>query len=246
MDIGFRASPNFGPRRHGLGPDMVVLHYTGMADFEAAAERLCDPASEVSSHYLIAEDGRVLRLVPEGMRAWHAGAGSWGAVSDVNSHSIGIEISNSGPLANFPPFPEPQMAALETLLAGIFERHKIKPQNVIAHSDMAPTRKIDPGPKFDWQRLALRGVSVWPNECKGTQTPSADLFGNLAARFGYGRDNGAMASDSDTAILAAFRLRFRAGHSGALDAHDMALIAALARDYPASSSCTLSNTGPKS
>ena len=154
MEIVDRSSPNFGPRRGGALPSLVVLHHTAMATAEAALERLVDPAAEVSAHYLIAEDGRVWRLVPEEARAWHAGAGTWGGAADVNSRSIGIELANAGPLAGFPPFPEPQMAALEELLDGILARWRIPPAGVIAHSDLAPGRKADPGPKFDWLRLA--------------------------------------------------------------------------------------------
>ncbi len=116
MEIVERSSPNFGPRRGGSVPSLVVLHYTAMATAEAALARFCDPAAEVSAHYLIAEDGRVWRLVDEAERAWHAGAGSWRGAEDVNSRSIGIELANAGPLAGFPPFPEPQMAALEEVL----------------------------------------------------------------------------------------------------------------------------------
>src|SRR6188472_1452321 len=146
-------SPNFGPRRDGLLPDMIVLHYTAMLTAEAALARLCDPAAEVSAHYLVAEDGRVWRLVDEHARAWHAGAGSWRGQGDVNSRSIGIELANPGPLADFPPFPEPQMAALEALLDGVMARWRIPAAGVVAHSDIAPGRKADPGPKFDWRRL---------------------------------------------------------------------------------------------
>jgi len=233
MNVEFRASPNFGPRRHGLGPDMVVLHYTGMSDVTAAAERLCDPASEVSAHYLISQNGQVVQLVAETMRAWHAGAGAWGAVNDVNSHSIGIEIANRGPLTSFPPFPEPQLTALENILGDILERHAIAPRNVIAHSDMSPTRKVDPGPKFDWQRLALRGLSIWPGGPGAMMPPDNATFAKLAAQFGYRQDEDASASRDITGILAAFRLRFRPGHEGPLEACDMGLIAALARDFPA-------------
>ena len=147
MEIAERSSPNFGPRRDGLRPELVVLHYTAMATAEAALDRLCDPASEVSAHYLIAEDGRAFALVDEEQRAWHAGAGSWAGRGDVNSRSIGIELANAGPLAGLPPFPEPQMAALERLLDGILARWSIAPAGVIAHSDMAPGRKADPGPE---------------------------------------------------------------------------------------------------
>jgi len=222
-------SPNFGPRRGGAVPDIVVLHYTGMASAEAALARLCDPAAEVSAHWLIAEDGRVWRLVDEAMRAWHAGAGAWGEVEDVNSRSIGVELANTGPLEGFPPFPEPQMAALERLLAGLAGRWGIPPARVIGHSDMAPGRKTDPGPKFDWRRLARAGLSVWPEpEAEagaGLGTGAADwpAFRAAAGRAGYRAPGGDW-----EAALAAFRLRFRPWASGPLAAEDVAAAAGLA------------------
>jgi N-acetylmuramoyl-L-alanine amidase len=152
-------SPSFGERREGATPDMVVLHYTAMDTAKAALERLCDPEVEVSAHYLISESGQIWQLVDEDKRAWHAGAGKWGGVSDVNSRSIGIELANRGDC----PFPEPQMAALERLLTGTMKRWNIPPERVIGHSDMAPDRKQDPGARFDWRRLALQGLSVWPD-----------------------------------------------------------------------------------
>lgn len=214
MEIIERSSPNFGPRRDGLRPELVVLHHTAMLTAEAALERLCDPAAEVSAHYLVAEDGRTWRLVPETGRAWHAGAGSWGGAGDVNSRSIGIELANAGPLAGFPPFPEPQMAALETLLDGIMARWSIPPAGVIAHSDMAPERKSDPGPKFDWRRLALGGRAVWPDAGDTEPAPSAgwDHFRAAAQAAGYA----APAGDWGL-VLAAARLRFRPWAAGAPD-----------------------------
>ena len=165
MEILERSSPNFGPRRDGLRPELVVLHHTAMLTAEAALERLCDPAAEVSAHYLDRRGRPGLAAGrPRTARAWHAGAGSWGGAGDVNSRSIGIELANAGPLAGFPPFPEPQMAALEALLDGIMARWAIPPAGVIAHSDMAPERKSDPGPKFDWRRLARGGRAVWPDD----------------------------------------------------------------------------------
>ena len=147
-------SPNFGARRGGARPSLVVIHYTAMESAEAALARLCDPAAEVSSHWLIGADGALFSLVAEEMRAWHAGAGSWGDVVDVNSASIGIELDNDG----VSPFPEAQMVALEELLGGVLARWGIPPEGVIGHSDSAPGRKIDPGPRFDWGRLALSGA----------------------------------------------------------------------------------------
>lgn len=200
-------SPNFGPRRDGAVADMVVLHYTAMRTCAAARDRLCDETAEVSAHYLISETGDILHMVREDMRAWHAGAGRWGAVGDVNSRSIGIELANTGAH----PFPEPQMAALEGLLRGILDRHAIPPERVIGHSDMAPGRKRDPGPRFDWRRLALQGLSIWPDEaaCRGPDGPAWDAagsaeFGRLLSRIGYPVDHDL----PPRAVLQAFRDRF--------------------------------------
>lgn len=208
-----RLSPNCGPRRDVAVPDMVVLHYTAMATAEAAAARLCDPGAEVSAHYLVDLDGSVLRLVPEGLRAWHAGRGRWGRVGDVNSHAIGIELQNRGT----DPYPEPQVAALERLLRGVLRRWAIPPERVIGHSDMAPGRKSDPGPLFPWRRLAAAGLSVWP------EPGAAGDFRASALAFGY--DPGL----SDALILRAFRLRFRPDAAGPCAGADAALAAGLAR-----------------
>ncbi len=208
------SSPNHGPRRDGLRPTLVVLHYTAMPTAEAALARLCDPAAEVSAHWLIAEDGRLWQLVDEARRAWHAGAGAWGGLGDVNSRSIGIELANAGPLAGLPPFPEPQMAALERLLDGIRARWGIGAAGVIAHSDLAPGRKADPGPRFDWRRLALGGRAVWTAEAAASGGPEA--FATAAARLGYPVD----AAGAD-AVLAAFRLRFRPWAEGPLEPEDL-------------------------
>jgi N-acetylmuramoyl-L-alanine amidase len=212
LEIVARPSPNCGERRDGLGPSLVVLHYTAMASTEAALDRLCDPAAEVSCHWLIDETGRVFALVPEEMRAWHAGAGSWGGAGDVNSRSIGIELQNDGRS----PFPARQMAALERLLGGVLDRWGISPQGVIAHSDMAPDRKADPGPRFDWRRLARAGLSVWPDPA-----PPGEFAADMAA-FGY-------PEVAEDLLLAALRLRFRPWAAGPIDAVDRQLAAGLAR-----------------
>lgn len=211
------ASPNHGARRGGASPKLIVLHYTGMPSCAQARDRLCDPVHEVSCHWLIDLDGRAEQLVDENRRAWHAGAGSWGSVTDVNSASIGIEIQNMG----HAPFPEPQMAALTGLLAGIMARWSIRPEGVIAHSDMAPDRKVDPGPHFDWRRLALSGLSIWPQPGQ-----AAAPFATSTRRFGYPE------ADEGT-VLHAFRLRFRPWARGPLDAMDAALAADLAARFPA-------------
>ncbi|WP_342078923.1 N-acetylmuramoyl-L-alanine amidase [Yoonia sp. SS1-5] len=198
---------------------MVVIHYTAMQSAQGALKVLCDPANEVSAHYLIAEDGEVLSLVPEAMRAWHAGAGRWGKVTEVNSHSIGIELANDG----FSPFAAAQMDALCALLQGIMQRWAIRPERVIGHSDMAPGRKIDPGVRFDWRRLARAGLSVWPDPA-----PPGDVaqFAPMMRRFGY-----SATSDPDL-LLATFRRRFRPQWAGPLDAVDAAMISDLAGRYP--------------
>ena len=197
---------------------MVVVHYTGMRGRADALERLCDPQAAVSAHYLIDTDGTVLRLVPEARRAWHAGAGAWGAVGDVNSHSVGIELVNTGDQ----PFAAPQMAALEGVLAGVLDRWAIPPERVIGHACMAPQRKADPGPRFDWRRLARAGLSVWP---EGPAQAAQEGFRADARRFGY--------PDAPLeAVLAAFRGRFRPGATGPLCADDAGIVAQLARRWP--------------
>ncbi|MBK5928570.1 N-acetylmuramoyl-L-alanine amidase [Rhodobaculum claviforme] len=197
---------------------MVVVHFTGMRGCADALARLCDPAAEVSAHYLIDSGGTVLRLVPEALRAWHAGAGAWGAVGDVNSRSIGIELVNPGDV----PFAAPQMAALEGVLAGILARWSVPPERVIGHACMAPERKVDPGPRFDWRRLARAGLSVWP-EGAGAADPAG--FAADARRFGYPRA-------APDAVLAAFRARFRPRATGPVSEADAGIMAALARRWP--------------
>ena len=140
-----RVSPNFGPRAGVSRPDMIVLHYTGMKTGAAAEAWLCTPESQVSSHYLVHEDGRVVQMVRESDRAWHAGKSSWHGVTDVNSHSIGIEIVNPGHEFGYRGFPRRQTAAVIELCTGIIVRNGILPQRILAHSDVAPGRKIDPG-----------------------------------------------------------------------------------------------------
>lgn len=220
-------SPNHGDRR-GARPDLVVLHYTAMLPAEAALERLCDPAAEVSAHYLIAEDGRLWRLVAEERRAWHAGAGGWGDVSDVNSRSIGVELSNPGDA----PFSAPQMAALELLLRGIVARWVIPPERVIGHACMAPGRKSDPGRRFDWRALARTGLSVWRDGARGGAPADAASFQRAARRFGYPAPATGVWDGPSLAAASAFRQRFRPWDFGALTDADVAQLAALAERWP--------------
>ncbi len=155
-------SPNVEPRAGGRAPDMIVLHYTGMQTAEGALARLCeDKEPRVSCHYLVHEDGRVVQLVPELMRAWHAGLSNWEGDSDINSRSIGIEIVNPGHDFGYPDFPDAQIEAVIALCQDIIARHKIRADRVLAHSDVAPGRKIDPGEKFPWALLHRKGVGHW-------------------------------------------------------------------------------------
>ena len=220
MEIVAHPSPNFGERRGGVTPDLVVLHYTAMATPDTLA-RLCDPERAVSAHYLISQTGEAFQLVKEEKRAWHAGVGGWGACSDVNSASIGIELANDG----VSPFSAVQIDQLEQLLGDVMGRWSIPAERVIGHSDMAYRRKSDPGRRFDWRRLALAGLSVWP-QSDAAQGADMAAFSMAAQAFGYCR------SDDDQALLDAVRLRFRPGAEGPLEATDVALISDLAARFP--------------
>jgi N-acetylmuramoyl-L-alanine amidase len=175
-----RVSANFGPRRDGRRPDMIVLHYTGMRSGAEAEAWLCDPASEVSSHYLVHEDGHVVQMVREADRAWHAGKSSWQGETDVNSRSIGIEIVNRGHQLGYEDFPDRQVDAVTALCRGISRRHSVPAERTLAHSDVAPGRKIDPGEKFPWRRLAAAGIGHFVE-------PSPVRAGNALAPGAYGR-----------------------------------------------------------
>ncbi len=210
-------SPNFGERRDGATPALIVIHYTAMASAEAALERLCDPEAEVSAHYLIGRDGVVWHMVEEQARAWHAGAGSWRGQPDVNSRSIGIELDNSGRV----PFAEPLMVALEVVLAGVMSRWSIPADGVIGHSDMAPGRKHDPGARFDWQRLARQGLAQGSSYAPVAGTGDPEAFRAAAQQVGYPDDV------PDEALLNAVRLRHRPWAEGPLCAADVAVL----KDY---------------
>ena len=243
-------SPNHGVRRSGALPDMVVLHYTGMESAAAARARLCDPSAEVSAHWLVDLDGTAEALVPEGRRAWHAGVARWGDVRDVNSRSIGIELVNpgTGPAAHS--FPEAQMRALEGLLREIMGRHAVVAERVVGHACVAPGRKADPGPRFDWRRLALQGLAVWPWEAdaarpprrprpptrrrgaRAAPAPAARRFAEAARAFGYPVEAGVW----DEGLLAVWRVfaeRFCPWCAGEPGAEDGLLrVEELARRWP--------------
>lgn len=188
---------------------MLILHYTGMWSAEDALARLCDAEAKVSAHYLIDEAGQVYALVDEGMRAWHAGVSSWAGEQDVNSRAIGIELANKGHDLGYHDFPEAQMAALEELARDIVARHRIPAFRVLGHSDVAPTRKVDPGERFDWRRLARAGIGLYPPAGlpKPAESPDRARFLAKLARFGYGIGTDAAAG---TAAIEAFRRHFHA------------------------------------
>lgn len=154
-------SPNREPRQEVSAPDMLILHYTGMESAEAALDWLTREEAKVSCHYLVDEEGRIAQIVAESERAWHAGQSLWAGETDLNSRSIGIEIHNPGHDFDYPEFPEAEMQAVEALCLDILARHAIPPDRVLAHSDIAPGRKRDPGEKFDWARLARKGIGLW-------------------------------------------------------------------------------------
>ncbi len=203
-------SPNHEPRKDDAAVDILLLHYTGMESGGGALERLCDPAAKVSAHYLIEEDGRVFHLVAEHRRAWHAGLACWAGERDVNSRSIGIELVNPGHAFGYRPFPEAQMQALIALCRGILARHPIPPHRVLAHSDVAPARKQDPGELFDWQRLAAAGIGVWPSGAEEVKAvPPISWFLGGLTRFGYCAPDGERSETATEQVLAAFQRHFR-------------------------------------
>lgn len=229
-------SPNFGPRRNGGAVELILLHYTAMGSGAAALARLKDPAAEVSAHYFIAEEGVIRRLVPDAMRAWHAGAGSWRGLRDVNSRSIGIELDHRGHDGGSPPFPEVQMQALERLLAWLMARHGLPPEAVLAHSDIAPERKADPGEKFDWRRLWLRGLSIWLDPSAAVSGVADPVgFQEAARRFGYAVPESGVWCGPSLAVLEAFRRRFLPAAVGQPPrAADVAHMQAIAARWPVS------------
>lgn len=180
-------SPNHGPRAGGRTPELLILHYTGMPTCRHALDRLCDSAAQVSAHYTVDEDGTIHAHVPEDRRAWHAGVSSWRGTGDVNGRSIGVEIVNPGHEHGYRPFPAIQMQAVATLCLAVIERHHIRPENVLGHSDVAPARKEDPGELFDWEWLAAQGIGLiaTPEDQDRHPASSTDEIDSMLARFGY-------------------------------------------------------------
>jgi len=223
-----RPSPNHDARPGGV--DMLILHYTGMRSAAEALDRLCSTEAKVSAHYLVDEDGSTWRLVAEERRAWHAGVSSWSGRRDINGVSIGIELVNPGHENGYRAFPEPQMAALEELCRSIVARHPIPPRHVLAHSDVAPERKSDPGERFDWPRLARAGIGFWPDLTAAAAAPQriAEIQRLLAA-IGYETPQTGVLDAATALVVVAFQRHFRPSCcDGAIDAETRTRIAAVA------------------
>lgn len=232
------ASPNIEPRKCGVRPSMLIMHYTGLPTVDRAIDVLSRPDCKVSCHYVVDEDGRIVQMVAEEARAWHAGVSYWAGETDINSVSIGIEIQNPGHVLGYSEFPAKQMHAVARLARDIIARHEIPAERVLAHSDVAPGRKIDPGEKFDWAWLAEQGVGKWvapaptdTGDCGltlGARGPDVDRARALLSGYGYKIDpRGAFDPDMQT-VVKAFQLHFRqARPDGRLDRSTLDTLARL-------------------
>jgi N-acetylmuramoyl-L-alanine amidase len=221
-------SSNIEPRKKGLKPSMLILHYTGLPSVERAIEVLSRPDYKVSCHYVVDEGGRITQMVAEEARAWHAGVSCWAGETDINSASIGIEIQNPGHMLGYPDFPAGQMRAVAQLSRDIARRHGMDPRRVLAHSDIAPGRKIDPGEKFSWEALHGHGVGHWvppapldgadPGTAIGAKTPEVTRARLMLADYGYRIDPDGAFNEEMQTVVRAFQLHFRQSRcDGALD-----------------------------
>jgi N-acetylmuramoyl-L-alanine amidase len=259
MRITDRPSPNFD-ERGGRGIELLILHYTGMPSGEIALKRLCDPApragvyafpweepddpdkllGRASAHYVVEEDGSVLRLVDEEKRAWHAGLGAWAGHTDLNARSIGIEIVNGGHDFGLPDYPYEQIEAVTDLVADICQRHGLKPHQVVGHSDVAPLRKADPGEKFPWRHLAFHRLALWPADDlpvaggepleRGDRGPEISALQKTMNEIGYVLDVDGIFGPATEAAVKAVQRRFRVARiDGIADGETLAIIADIAR-----------------
>ena len=238
-------SPNHDERRANRAPNMILLHYTGMQSGDAALARLCAADSKVSSHYVVFEDGRIVQCVPEGLRAWHAGVSSWSGDTDINSCSIGIEIVNPGHEFGYPKFPLRQIAAVISLCRSILTRRgPINSNRILAHSDVAPGRKQDPGEKFPWELLSESGVGHWvrpaPLHLDGVSLKPGE-HGDQVKRlqrvlrgYGYGIEETGNYDEPMREVIAAFQRHFRQARvDGVADASTLLTLRALVETRPA-------------
>ena len=241
LDIIDSPSPNYSERPHGTPIDMLIMHYTGMPTGAMAVERLCDPETKVSAHYVVEEDGMIYRLVAEGHRAHHAGESFWGGQTGLNDRAVGIEIVNPGLQFGYTDFPQAQMDAVLALSLEIIARHPIPAERVLGHSDVAALRRwYDPGEKFPWKWLAENGVGVWPEDkitspsgrgsvayASGISEAGEGLESALLlSRYGYETGDSAV----NCCSIAAFQRHFRpAKITGVLDDECRSILEALCR-----------------
>ena len=238
-------SPNYGTRLEARLPDMLILHYTGMETAEGALDWLTREEAKVSAHYLIDEEGRITQMVAETGRAWHAGLGSWAGDTDLNSCSIGIEIHNAGHEFGCPDFPDMQMQAVEALCLDILTRHPIPPERVLAHSDVSPGRKRDPGEKFDWARLARAGIGLWVEPAPladdvglgvGDENEEVTALQRSLREFGYGVEVTSTFGKGMEQVVEAFQRHFRPARiDGRADISTRETLARLLAARPATS-----------
>jgi len=237
-------SPNYDERKDGRAPDMILLHYTGMQTGEAALKRLCAPDSKVSSHYVVFEDGRIVQCVPEALRAWHAGVASWSGETDINSCSIGIEIVNPGHEFGYRDFPLRQIAAVISLCRSILTRRgPITADRILAHSDVAPARKQDPGEKFPWDLLRESGIGHWvrpaalnlegPTLKPGDSGDAVRRLQRVLRGYGYGIEDTGTYDDATSIVVTAFQRHFRPARvDGIADASTLLTLRALLETRP--------------
>jgi N-acetylmuramoyl-L-alanine amidase len=211
------ASPNHGERVDRAAPDSIILHYTGMPTEEAAISWLCNPESQVSSHYLVRENGDVVQMVPESRRAWHAGKSFWAGATDINSRSIGIEIANAGH-PSLPDYPQKQIEAVAQLCLDCAKRWSITPDRVLAHSDIAPVRKVDPGEHFPWAQLHQMGVGHWVEPAplgggrffsQGDQGQPIEALQSMLSFYGYNIEINGEFNAETVGVVKSFQLHFR-------------------------------------
>ena len=236
-------SANFGDRNKGRQPDMILLHYTGMPDVEGAIAQLCTMGTEVSAHYIVLEDGRIVQCVPEAKRAWHAGVSSWSGEEDINSCSIGVEIINRGHDWGYPDYPLRQIAAVIALCRGIMLRRKVPSHRVLAHSDVAPARKKDPGEKFPWHSLANSGVGHWVQPAPIVRGDTLKLgiiseevrdLQHALAKYGYGVPITGKYDGPTMEVVTAFQRHFRPARvDGIADHSTLVTLHALLSSLPA-------------
>jgi len=236
------ASPNIDERQGGP-PDMILLHYTGMRDGQAALDRLCARESKVSAHYVVFEDGRIVQCVPEAQRAWHAGISYWAGETDINSRSIGVEIVNPGHDFGYPKYPLRQIAAVIALCRSILTRHRVPADRVLGHSDVAPGRKLDPGEKFPWELLSESNVGHWvrpaplslqgPGLKPGETSEGVRRLQRQLQTYGYGIDDTGSYGQQTRVIVTEFQRHFRPERiDGIADASTLLTLRALMETRP--------------